>query len=71
MTPLAVPPHGAGVRRGTPELGVGNWELIEEGIVSKGKLWFSALAATLLIGTLWTAPAVTQSGGATTGSGTI
>ncbi len=39
--------------------------------MSKVKLWFSALAAFLLVATLLTVPALTQSSGVTAGSGTI
>ena len=39
--------------------------------MSNVKLWFSTAAVMLLIATSWTVPALTQSGGATGGSGTI
>jgi streptogramin lyase len=36
--------------------------------LSKGTLWFSTLVATLLVGALWSVPALTQSGATTTGT---
>lgn len=42
-----------------------------EGALSKVKLWCSTIAAILIVGSLWTVPALTQSGGMTAGTGMI